>query len=817
MCILCVVQRWSRRVASMLPWLVVPLLVLWILSQLLPPGLRFEITSPRLACVLVLLVTLFWYEILMPKLSLWRARRSARLREQRRVRAIELQKLRRTATRRCRNCLTPYRDQNPGGGGRFMCSYCGHVSKRPVLDLPGWPDWSGDGGCLTEKSYSGAYRAACSVVLGVGFCVGWVIEKVFRVGNRDGGSDEGRGLSSKRGESGGNFQESRLEKARRKAEEKRQARLEREMLEEEERKQREEVARLVEERRKLRDEMLEAERGRSKVCPSQETGRKETERRKRERKRVEKDKGSSKSNSDGEEPERRTVSREGEKKREFDRKGEIERQKALVESLRSQVAEAAHGNKGMAVSKSRYFDRVKGSFFPSSRGFNSSSFFGRNAQTAATPASKANRPATGFGDHGQNSGVKRDMHAAGSVVGKSTVNGDTRPAGTDLQPRIPPPKKGWHQLFTRSSSVSPDPDTNSGNFVSLNGQLEATRANDLKVLPYPVDNGFSFGQPLPASAYSSPNGPLDGRLFSHVGAESAFLPFKEPVQSSTLEDTESFEDPCYVPDPVSLVGPVSESLDKFPLDLGTGFVQYKMPEGPRVLNKAVALPESSKPSPIESPLSKLRVSEEKQGSCTPTKQKLHSTNLNASSNEHTWQMWGTPLSQDRLGLSGGPSSWFSPLMHNREDVIHPLAQGPLISQIGIDNPLLPSIRTQKVCGNNHPHGGTFSPLGPALNGNDQWVRNSPFQPPVPVDGESHFLPLDLMDNIVRTEVAYGSPSSSAPIYPAEVLPTDGWSKEERALRAMKEAGNSTPVKPPNIGGLFSTSPDVQSVWSYDHQ
>ncbi|KAJ6849119.1 stress response protein nst1-like isoform X1 [Iris pallida] len=591
MCILCVVQRWSRRVASMLPWLVVPLLALWILSQLLPPALRFEITSPRLACVLVLLMTLFWYEILMPKLSLWRARRSARLLEQRRVRAIELQRLRRTATRRCRNCLTPYRDQNPGGGGRFMCSYCGHVSKRPVLDLPGWPDWTGDGGCLAEKSYSGAYRAACSFVFRVGFCVGWTIGKMFRVGHRDGGLDEGKGLLSKSGENGGSFQESRVEKARRKAEEKRQVRLEREMLEEEERKQREEVARLVEERRKLRDDMLEAERGRSKGCPNQETGRKETERRKRERKRVEKDKGSSKSNSDGEESERRTTSREGEKKLEFDKKSEIERQKALVESLRSQVAEAAHGSKGMAVSKSRYFDRVKGSFFPSSRGFNSASFFGRNAQSAAAPAAKVNKPATGFADRGQNSGIRHDMHSAATAVGKPTVNGDSRLAGTDMQPRVPPPKKGWHQLFTRSSSVFPDPDTNTGNLLNLNGQLEATGATDRKVLSYAVDNGFSFGRSLPVSAYSPPNGPLDGKLFSHVGAESMFLPFKEPVQSSMLEDAELFEDPCYVPDPVSLLGPVSESLDKFPLDLGTGFVENKLAEGPRVLKKAVTLPE----------------------------------------------------------------------------------------------------------------------------------------------------------------------------------------------------------------------------------
>uniref|UniRef100_A0A0E0BMU5 ADP,ATP carrier protein n=1 Tax=Oryza glumipatula TaxID=40148 RepID=A0A0E0BMU5_9ORYZ len=32
MCILCAVQRWSRRVATMLPWLVLPLILLWALS-----------------------------------------------------------------------------------------------------------------------------------------------------------------------------------------------------------------------------------------------------------------------------------------------------------------------------------------------------------------------------------------------------------------------------------------------------------------------------------------------------------------------------------------------------------------------------------------------------------------------------------------------------------------------------------------------------------------------------------------------------------------------------------------------------------------
>lgn len=36
------------------------------------------------------------------------------------------------ATRR--NCLTEYKHQNPAGG-RFMCTYCGHVSQTPLLDI----------------------------------------------------------------------------------------------------------------------------------------------------------------------------------------------------------------------------------------------------------------------------------------------------------------------------------------------------------------------------------------------------------------------------------------------------------------------------------------------------------------------------------------------------------------------------------------------------------------------------------------------------------------------------------------------------------
>lgn len=123
----------------MLPWLVISLVGLWALSLLFPPAFQFEITLPRLACVMVLFFTLLWYEVMMPWLLAWQVGRIARLRERKRLVAVEMQKLRKIATRRCRNCLTPYRDQNPGGG-MFMCSYCGHISKRPVLDLPVQPD-----------------------------------------------------------------------------------------------------------------------------------------------------------------------------------------------------------------------------------------------------------------------------------------------------------------------------------------------------------------------------------------------------------------------------------------------------------------------------------------------------------------------------------------------------------------------------------------------------------------------------------------------------------------------------------------------------
>jgi hypothetical protein len=120
---------------TLLPWLIIPLIILWALSQLLPSEFQFEVTSPRLACVGVLLVSLGWYELAMPRFTTWRAKRSAYLKERRRLEVQEAAKWRKEATRLCRNCSSPYRDQTPACG-KFVCTFCGHMSRRPVLDVP---------------------------------------------------------------------------------------------------------------------------------------------------------------------------------------------------------------------------------------------------------------------------------------------------------------------------------------------------------------------------------------------------------------------------------------------------------------------------------------------------------------------------------------------------------------------------------------------------------------------------------------------------------------------------------------------------------
>ncbi|XWS09485.1 hypothetical protein CRYUN_Cryun40dG0088700 [Craigia yunnanensis] len=860
MCILCVIQKWSRRVATMLPWLVIPLIGLWALSQLLPPDFRFEITSPRLACVFVLLVTLFWYEILMPQLSAWRFRRNARLRDRKRFEAIELQKLRKTATRRCRNCLTPYRDQNPGGG-RFMCSYCGHISKRPVLDLPvppglgisnsgiikdlvgkggkilngkGWSengwmcgqDWlengnwvagsvagkpsywrkngtgvfGGDEDCLAEKSYSGVVIFVCKLLTSFFLSISWLLRKIFRVSSLsdDASSDaDHRGMLTKRGENGTSFHESRGEKARRKAEEKRQARLEKELLEEEERKQREEVARLVEERRRLRDEKLEAEKDRSKLSPParEKEIKKEAEKKcKERRKEKDKDKASSKSNSDAEELEKR-AGKETEWKRDIDKKSEIdhrEHQKSVTDNVKGNTLETGHGMKNTSASNffrgnagTRYFDRMRGTFLSSSKAFTGSSFLGKSTNTPAT-ITKENKTNNSV-DHVHTSAHRRDLCPSECLAGKLSMNGDDKnvkinhPVLSESQLRAAP-KKSWQQLFTRSPSV---PSVSNSNVISRpNSKIQVEAQSP----PLPghstiqtFDNPINFGLPSPfISTY--PNGAPSSSLGCSPAIEPIFSRAAEGFHEYIPEEPELFEDPCYVPDPVSLLGPVSESLDNFQLDLGAGFGMDRGMERPRALKNISASSEINRPSPIESPLSRSRSADERHNNSNrfPNTSKAQDINTfsvdDTNANEKgTWQMWNSsPLGQDGLDLVGGPASWLLPLEHNRsnkEDFLYPSSQKTMASLFSKEDPILAVTQSpQKVFLGNGQNGGTFSPItGPSDH--NPWLQNAFFPS---LSGSDNHFPVKPQEEM--SEIRYGSPNESAGTYPFEPSPVNCWPK-----------------------------------------
>ena len=250
----------------------------------------------------------------------------------------------------------------------------------------------------------------------------WFLRKIFRFtssGDGEGLGPDGKRLA-KRGENVGKAEESRVEKARRKAEEKRLARLEREMLEEEERKQREEMAKLVEERRRLRDEKAEAEeRSKSATPVGEKDARREAERRRQER-RKKGDKGSSKSNSDCEDIDRR-LGREGDRKRDFDRKGDLDKR----EGYKPHYFEANNHSNKTVESRTKYFGRMTGSFLSSSRGFGGGSFFGRSAQPPAPQVNKVSRPVVPATDQGN--ALKREtQHTATQVTAKLATAGETR-------------------------------------------------------------------------------------------------------------------------------------------------------------------------------------------------------------------------------------------------------------------------------------------------------------------------------------------------------------------------------------------------------
>ncbi|KAL8099193.1 hypothetical protein AgCh_031748 [Apium graveolens] len=883
MCILCVIQKWSRRIATMLPWLVIPLIGLWALSQLLPPAFRFEITSPRLACVFVLLVTLFWYEILMPKLSAWRVRRNARLRERKRFEAIELQKLKKTATRRCRNCLTPYREQNPAGG-KFMCSYCGHISKRPVLDLsiqngmgvpnPGilkdlggksgnvlngkvWSDngglmcgqdwldngywvggsfpqkatyWRKHGGvffgrddhCLAEKSYSHVLIFAGRALTATLLSIMWVLRKIFRVGSSGGDASldaERKRRMGKRGENGANFQECRGEKARKKAEEKRQAKLVKEQSEEEDRKQREEVLRLVDERRRSRDEKIEVDKDRGKgLTPAKNNDNKKEAEKKRQLKKKERDRGSSKSNSDAEELEKR-ADKESERngKSESGRRDHHRHGVETVKSFNSNIIKGAPTNSNSrGAAGTKYFDRVKGNIMSSSRAF-TGHVKGAMNSVAVGREQKFNNPV----NHYQTPVTRREISKPDRISGKSYLGGDDKnvnlPVHVNAQP-CEAPKKTWRQLFTRSATVRPSSDSAGIDRPNGESSLEVTSPSLLAcpVTTQPYDNPIKFGLPSPFTLSTNPCGSMSSKGIQ-MSSESKFPLNGEALPECLLEESDIFEDPCYVPDPVSLLGPVSESLDNFRLNLG--FLTDMGSEKPCPIQSIPVSSEVIRPSPIEAPASRLRLQDERNANSvlfkgTTNGKDVHSTSADGlcNGNENgTWQMWSTsPLGPDGLGLSGGPANWLLSQDLNRskkEQIATPLHQNTMASLFMKDGHISPgTLSPQKVSFGSYRSGETYG--NPMSGGtNDPWLPNTMFGQTL--DSQDQFT-LKASERTSQDDLTCGSPKS-ATNPPFELSSADRWHNVDWTLHGTGESTSNSPVRRPPVGVVYS-SLDVQSIW-----
>ncbi|XP_070043821.1 uncharacterized protein [Nicotiana tomentosiformis] len=878
MCILCQIQRWSRGVATMLPWMVIPLIGLWALSQLLPPAFRFEITSPRFACVMVLLFTLLWYEVLMPWLLAWRVRRIARLRERGRLLAIEIQKLRKIATRRCRNCLTPYRDQNPGGG-KFMCSYCGHISKRPVLDLPVqpglgllnsgilknligkggkilngkvWPDnrlmcrqdsvedenwvkgsfvgksstWRNNGSgffdrehCFAEKSYSRVFILASKALTDFFSSIMWLCRSIFRISSfRDGDASmnaEQRAMMDKRRENGGNFQESRWEKTRRKAEEKKQARLERELLEEEERQQREEVARLVEERRKLRVEHTEAEKEHSKMSLSDKVrdSKREAEKRRQE-KRKERDRASSKSNSDTEELDKSAA--KGSERSKCDVSDRRRQQKNRRETVKSHNAEVIHGSKGASKSNhnhgnvgTRYLDSIRGTLLSSSRAFTGGD---HSVKSNNTFVPREHKSKTGI-DHIQTHGSRRKLSQPDRVSGKLNANVDERsinqPVLIEPQPSTAP-KKSWQQLFTRSTAVShPTSNVISRPCVRPQAEVQTPTYPFQPPSTQSFDNPISFGLPSPFPLSTFAFGSTSNGTTLPLSSEPLIPLVGDGAGQLLPEESEIFEDPCYVPDPVSLLGPVSESLDNFQLDLGV--VSNVGLDKPCPVKGVNVSSEVTRPSPIKSPISRLYVPEERHAESslfarTPKAQNVRNVApMNVSSNANdtgTWKMWNSfPLGQDGLSLIGTPANWLlNPELNrsNMEEIISPAPPKTMASLFKKDDQVLSvSHSPQTVYAGNCQNGTTLGAYLPSSAENG--FQNSLF-------GESQFS----LNPENAAQSYYESPNAPVTSYPFELSPPDFWAKRDRTLPGER-VGNPQ-ITRASIGGLYHT-PDVQSLWS----
>lgn len=342
---------------------------------------------------------------------------------------------------------------------------------------------------------------------------------------------------------------------------------------------------------------------------------------------------------------------------------------------------------------------------------------------------------------------------------------------TEPQP-VTAPKKSWQQLFTRS----PAPLSSNANVISrpnskfqVEGQSPQLSGQSLTAQSF--DNPINFGSPFSLSTY--PNLPTSSSLGFSPAIEPIFPRVGEVPHEHIPEEPELFEDPSYIPDPASLLGPVSESLDNFQLDLGTSRAMDFGLERPRTLKSVSATSDVNKPSPIESPMSR----EKHISSRFPTTPKTQNMHNDVNANETSmWQMWNTlPLSQDGLGLVGGPASWLLTPELNRpskEDFVHPSAQKTMASLFTQEEQGLSGTRSpQNIFLGNGQNGGTFSPVTGSRDP-DPWLQK-PFFPPLSA-GENHPV-LKPQDETTQNEMISGSPSRSTN-HLFEQSPANGWSK-----------------------------------------
>lgn len=321
------------------------------------------------------------------------------------------------------------------------------------------------------------------------------------------------------------------------------------------------------------------------------------------------------------------------------------------------------------------------------------------------------------------------------------------------------PKKSWQQLFARSPADVPNTNLNviSRPTGKHKAEVQSTTFSGHPPSTQSFDNPINFGLQSPFNLTSFTFGSSSSSTVPPLSSE-AMLPKRGVSPHQFLpEESEIFEDPCYVPDPISLLGPVSESLDSFQLDLG--FVDSGL-EKPCAVKTKPAASEVTKPSPIESPLSRSRASED---------------SSNGLNDNGTWQMWNSsPLVQDGLGLGCGPVNW---LLHpeinlsGKEDNLRQTPQKTMASLFKKDEQTFSgSHPPPHVLFGNSQNGGTINTSGPAI-ADAPWLPRTLFGPAS--DNQAVLKP---KGETVQNGLIYGNTSGPPANHQFELPAANSWTR-----------------------------------------